>query len=203
MEHATPVLDYWFGREPLTASTLGARMAIWFGAGDVAGRDREITMRFGELVERALDGDLASWADGPRQRLALILLLDQFTRHVFRGQGRAFEGDAAAVALALDGMQKGADAALGPAQRLFFYMPLQHCESADVQDESVAAYRRLAAEVPAELQPIFAGALGYAQRHRDIVARFGRFPHRNDALGRATTPEEQAWLDSGGERFGQ
>jgi uncharacterized protein (DUF924 family) len=100
-------------------------------------------------------------------------------------------------------MQKGADAALGPAQRLFFYMPLQHCESADVQEESVAAYRRLAAEAPADLQPVLAGALDYAQRHRDIVARFGRFPHRNAALGRADTPEERAWLDSGGERFGQ
>lgn len=203
MDHAAPVLDYWFGREPLTPPALAARMGIWFGAGDPTERDREIAMRFGDLVERALAGELAAWADSPRQRLALILLLDQFTRQVFRGSGRAFEGDAAAVALALDGMQKGADAALGPAQRLFFYMPLQHCESADVQEESVAAYRRLAAEVPAELQPTFASALDYAQRHRDIVARFGRFPHRNAALGRASTLEEQAWLASGGERFGQ
>jgi uncharacterized protein (DUF924 family) len=203
MDHAAPVLEYWFGREPLTAATLAARMGIWFGGADPAERDREMAGRFGHLVRRALAGELAAWADGPRQRLALILLLDQFTRHVFRGRARAFEGDPAAVALALDGMQKGADAALGPAQRLFFYMPLQHCESADVQEESVAAYRRLAAEAPADLQPVLAGALDYAQRHRDIVARFGRFPHRNAALGRADTPEERAWLDSGGERFGQ
>jgi uncharacterized protein (DUF924 family) len=203
MDHAAPVLEYWFGREPLTPPTLAARMGIWFGAGDASERDREIALRFGDLVERALAGELAAWAHSPRQRLALILLLDQFTRQAFRGRSRAFEGDAAAVALAIDGLQKGADAALGPAQRLFFYMPLQHCESADVQEESVAAYRRLAAEVPAELQPVFAGALDYAQRHRDIVARFGRFPHRNAALGRASTLEEQAWLASGGERFGQ
>lgn len=203
MDHAAPVLEYWFGREPLTAATLAARMGIWFDAADAGQRDRDIAHRFGALLERALAGELAAWADGPRQRLALILLLDQFPRHVFRGRGRAFAGDAAAVALALDGMQKGADAALGPAQRLFFYMPLQHCESADVQEESVAAYRRLVAEAPPELREGLAVALDYAQRHRNVVARFGRFPHRNAALGRASTAEEQAWLAAGGERFGQ
>lgn len=203
MNHAAPILDYWFGREPFTAAILEARMAIWFGREDPTERDRDIAARFGELVERALAGELNSWAAGPRQRLALILLLDQFTRHIHRGTARAFAGDAAALALALDGMQKGADAALDPVRRVFFCMPLQHAESLEVQDESVAAFRRLANEAPAELGTFFQGALDYALRHRQIVQRFGRFPHRNAVLGRPSTPEECGWLATGGERFGQ
>ena len=160
-------------------------------------------MRFGALLERAARGELDAWADGPRRRLSLVILLDQFPRHIFRGTARAFDYDAQALGLTLSGMQSAADAALGVVERIFFYMPLQHAEVTEVQEESVAAYRRLLTEAPGELRPVFAGALRSAENHRAIVEKFGRFPHRNRLLQRPNTPAEDAWLRRGGESFGQ
>ena len=202
MDEARAVREFWFGAAPLTAAAVAARMAhFWFG-GEGA-EDEEIRARFGPLVERAAAGELAGWADGPRRRLSLILLLDQFPRNIFRGTARAFASDEQALALTLSGMQSAADAALEPVERLFFYMPLQHAENLEAQDEAVAACRRLVAEATPEFQEIFAGALRYAQEHRAIIERFGRFPHRNAVLGRSDTPEEAQWLSEGGARFGQ
>lgn len=206
MDHARALLDFWFGPKPLTAGLLRQRMTFWFG-GDAAEmtemRDRDLEARYAPLVRRALAGELAAWADSPRRRLALILLLDQLPRNIFRGSAQAFEGDAVALALTREGIDQAADAALDPAERMFFYMPLQHAESTEIQDESVAVFRRLASEVPADLQPVFDGVAGYALRHRDIVQRFGRFPHRNVALGRVSTEVESLWLARSGDRFGQ
>jgi len=206
MDHSRTVLDFWFGHEPMTPALFQSQMPTWFGGGDPAAqaaRDATIVERFGELAARAAAGALDAWADSPRQRLALILLLDQMPRHLHRGTARAFASDDRAAALTLDGMQKAADATLDPARRVFFYMPLQHSEAPDVQEESVAAYRRLVDESPEAWRAALAGPLDYARRHRDIVARFGRFPHRNAVLGRDSTPEETEWLEGGGERFGQ
>jgi uncharacterized protein (DUF924 family) len=206
MDHSRTVLDFWFGHEPMTPTLFQSQMPTWFGGGDPAAqaaRDATIVARFGELAARAAAGALDAWAGSPRQRLALILLLDQMPRHLHRGTARAFASDDRAAALTLDGMQKAADATLDPARRVFFYMPLQHSEALDVQDESVAAYRRLVDESPEAWRAVLAGPLDYACRHRDIVARFGRFPHRNAVLGRDSTPEETEWLEGGGERFGQ
>lgn len=205
MDHSRTVLNFWFGREPMTPARLAAKMPEWFGGADAqarAARDAAIVAQFGVLAARAAAGALDAWAASPRQRLALILLLDQFPRHIHRGTPRAFATDDRAAALTLDGMQKAADATLDPAGRMFFYMPLQHSEALDVQEESVAAFRRLRDESPEAWHEALAGALDYAERHRDIVRRFGRFPHRNAILGRPSTPEEIAWLDAGGERFG-
>ena len=205
MDEALEVRRFWFGKLPLTAAAVQARLALWFGADPEEQRraDELIRLRFGPLIERAAAGELAAWADSPRRRLSLILLLDQFPRQVFRGTGRAFASDRAALALTLSGMQSAADAALTPLERIFFYMPLQHAELPDAQDESVAAYRRLLNEAPAELKAVFASSLEYAELHRSIVARFGRFPHRNRALGRANTAEEEAYLRECAESFGQ
>jgi uncharacterized protein (DUF924 family) len=205
MDEARSVRDFWFGRLPLSPDAFEERMRFWFEVdpGDSAERDAGIRVRFGELLERAAAGDLAGWADGPRRRLSLIILLDQFPRNIFRGSARAFAYDAQALQLALSGMQSAADATLDPIERLFFYMPLQHAESREVQDESVAAYRRLLSEAPAELHESFAEALRFAEEHRTIIERFGRFPHRNSLLGRADTAEEVQWLRQGGKRFGQ
>ncbi len=202
MDEARAVREYWFGARPLTAQALERRMDFWFGA-QSTGRDEEIRSRFGGLLERAAAGELDAWADGPRRRLSLILLLDQFPRNMFRGTARAFQYDAQALTLALTGMQSGADGALDFVERLFFYMPLEHAENRDVQDESVAAFRRLLAEVPAELHETFASTLSFAESHRSIIERFGRFPHRNAVLLRASTPEEEQWLKEGGASFGQ
>ena len=203
MDEARVVRDYWFGPERLTAEAMGRRMDFWFGA-ENAQHDEEIRTRFGGLLERAAAGALAGWADGPRRRLSLIVLLDQFPRNMFRGTARAFDYDAQALPLALTGMQSGADGALDFAERLFFYMPLEHAESLEAQDESVAAFRRLLAEVPPDLHAIFADTLRFAEEHRSIIERFGRFPHRNALLGRDSSRAEAEWLREGGGRsFGQ
>jgi uncharacterized protein (DUF924 family) len=173
-------------------------MKVWFAGASTAPLvqelDAAIRTEFGARVEAALKGELASWADGPRRRLSLIILLDQFPRHLYRGRARAFAGDEQALALALSGMQSGADAALDPVERIFFYMPLQHSESPEVQEESVAAYRRLLGEAPQLLREPFEATLKYAQVHASIIRRFGRFPHRNHALRRASTLDEAPYL---------
>lgn len=201
MDEARAVRDYWFGARTLTPEALEQRMEFWFGP-EGKRQDEEIRSRFGATLERAAAGKLDSWADGPRGLLSLVILLDQFPRNMFRGTARAFAYDAAALALTLSGMQSAADGALDFAERLFFYMPLQHAESLDAQDESVAAFRRLLAEVPAELHAIFADALHFAEKHRAVIERFGRFPHRNVLLGRPGTPAEAAWLAEGAASFG-
>jgi uncharacterized protein (DUF924 family) len=127
-----------------------------------------------------------------------VVLLDQFSRHFYRGTARAYANDHEALSLSVSGMLIGADAALDPLERIFFYMPLQHAEALDVQDESVAAFRRLSGEAPAELRATFDEALEAAIAHRDTIARFGRFPYRNAVLGRTNTAEEADWLEEGG-----
>lgn len=205
MDEALDVRRFWFGKLPLRPEAVEARLALWFGAGSAQQQrsDELIRARFGTLIERAAAGELAAWADSPRRRLSLILLLDQFPRHVYRGSGRAFATDREALALTLSGMQSAADAALTPVERIFFYMPLQHAELRDAQEESVAAYRRLRNEAPAELEGMFASSLEAAQRHCAIVTRFGRFPHRNRLLERGDTPQETEFLRQGGPTFGQ
>lgn len=195
---AQDILDFWFGPDPLAAGQLPHRLRLWFGGEDppevVALRDETIAAGFGAAVEAASRGELDSWAASPHRLLALILLLDQFPRHVFRGTSRAFAQDKRAAALCLEGLQTGADAALAPVERMFFYLPLQHAESTAVQDESIAAYRRLALDAPRAHQDLFAGSLRFAEQHRSVVERFGRFPHRNAALGRVSTAAELVWL---------
>ena len=205
MDEARTVRNFWFGRPPLTAAGLERRLCLWFGGDEAALRERDqlIRARFGALLERAASGELASWADGPRRRLSLIVLFDQFPRHIFRGTARAFAYDEQALSLTLSGMQSAADAALDVVERIFFYMPMQHAESREAQEESVAAYRRLRAEAPPELHATFDACVRSAENHRSIVERFGRFPHRNALLGRAAGPGELEWLQAGGERFGQ
>jgi len=204
---AHEVLEFWFGSRPYTADAVAQRMPRWFG--DAAApemqpqTDEQIRQRFGMLMQQAAAGELSSWESGPRRRLALILLLDQFPRNLYRGTAAAFAQDRSALELALGGMQLGADAVLDPVERIFFYMPLQHAESREVQDESLAAFRRLAAEAPVDLGQVFAGVSRFAQLHYEIIERFGRFPHRNAALGRTPTPEETLWLEGGGVSFGQ
>jgi uncharacterized protein (DUF924 family) len=198
MDEARQVRDFWFGKLPMTAQALNQRIKFWFSEdmpAELRGKlDEKIRLRFGELVERAGKGELASWADSPRRCLSLIILLDQFPRNIHRGTARAFAYDEQALAATLSGMQSAADGALDVVERMFFYMPLQHCEAREIQDESVAAYRRLVIEAPEELRGVFESALESAQEHRSIIERFGRFPHRNHVLGRSNTAQEEAWL---------
>jgi uncharacterized protein (DUF924 family) len=195
------LLAFWFGGEPLLGAALDARSRIWFTADPAF--DAELRARFGPLVEDAAAGALDAWAATPRGRLALILLLDQLPRNLHRGQARAFATDPQALAWALSGIDAGMDRALAPIERTFFYLPLQHAEDLAIQERQIAAYAALAREAPPELTRALEGNLEYARLHRDLIARFGRFPHRNRALGRAHTAEEKRYLAEGGSRFGQ
>jgi uncharacterized protein (DUF924 family) len=179
-------LDFWFGAPPY------APRAAWFTKSEAF--DAEVRERFGATLEAALAGTLPpAWAAAP---LAEILLLDQFTRNAFRGTPRAFAGDARALALAQRLADSGEHLALHPVQRVFAYLPFEHAEDAALQDRSVRLFAALAAE-----HPPAADYLDYAERHRDVIRRFGRFPHRNAVLGRASTPEEQAYLATPGSGF--
>jgi uncharacterized protein (DUF924 family) len=204
MDEARRVRDFWFGKLPLGREALTERMQLWFPGEESPQRECDAAIRaeFGARVEAALMGELASWADGPRRRLSLILLLDQFPRHIYRGRARAFAGDEQALALALSGMQSGADAALDPVERIFFYMPLEHAESIAVQDESIAAYRRLLGEAPQEHREFFQDTLKAAETHASIIRRFERFPHRNRVLRRVSSAEEIAFMREA-DGFGQ
>ena len=204
---AQDLLLFWFGPRPYAAAQVQQHSRLWFGepgAPELTPQtDELIRERYGELTQIAERGALAAWESSPRRRLALILLFDQFSRNIYRGSARAYAQDLEALSLTVSGMQIGADATLDPVERLFFYMPLMHAESLDVQDESVAAFRRLVEEAPADLHRIFQASLDSAVEHRDIIARFGRFPHRNAALARESTPEEVAWLATEGADFDQ
>jgi uncharacterized protein (DUF924 family) len=205
MERPHDILDYWFGTGPWTRDRLDERVRFWFG-GDGADaqtlRDAEIRAKLEPLLERAARGEFASWASSPKRRLALILLLDQVPRNAYRGTAAAFAFDTEALTLAAEGLQLAADAALDPVERIFFYLPLEHAESLEAQDVCVAAFKRLVAEAPPELREFCAFTAEYATRHRDIIVKFGRYPHRNAVLGREDTPEEAEWLAANGNPFG-
>jgi uncharacterized protein (DUF924 family) len=204
---AHDVLFFWFGPRPYAAARVQQHSRLWFGEPDAPEltpqTDELIRDRFGEMTLAAEQGQLGAWESSPRRRLALILLLDQFSRNVYRGSARAFTQDLQALSLTVSGMQTGADATLDPVERLFFYMPLMHAESLEVQEESVAAFRRLVDEAAPDLHRIFQGSLQAAIEHRDIIGRFGRFPHRNRVLGRESTAEELEWLAREGRHFAQ
>lgn len=189
---AQAVLDFWFGAEH--TPEFGTLRAEWFRKDPAF--DAAIAGRFGAQVELALCGELTDWETQPAGALARILLLDQFTRNLFRDTAQAFAGDALALKAARTLVDAGQDAALRPEQRVFAYLPFEHSEDMAMQEESMRLFTRLAAEAPA-----LAGYLDYAHRHHVVVARFGRFPHRNEALGRASTSEELAFLQEPGSRF--
>ena len=198
--HALDILESWFGSRPYARAAVVRRMRLWFGDADAPElrpqSDEMLRQRYGALARAAARGEFDVWESSPRRRLALILLFDQFPRHIYRGTARAYEQDRRALALTVGGMQLGADAALDPVERIFFYMPMAHAEARELQEESVSAFRRLAAESPAELSEVFAAATQRAEQLRVIIERFGRFPHRNAALGRISTPEESSWLSA-------
>lgn len=194
------VVQFWFGEQPSGISDKQHQQR-WFAGGP--GFDREIARLFGPLIDQALAGELDDWTGRPAGRLALVLLLDQFTRNVYRRDPRAYAGDARALTLVLDGLARGEDKVLTLSERLFFYLPLEHAEDLCCQCLSVACFEALAGEFPTMHSTMGTQALDYARRHRDIIYRFGRFPHRNAILGRCDTEQEAHWLANGGERFGQ
>lgn len=190
---------YWFGSETDDRIVGELRAQLWWRKH--AGVDGEIRLRFGGLVERARDGGLDGWAATPRGLLSLVLVTDQFPRHVHRDTRWAFASDATARRWCRYALERGLDAGYRPIERVFLYLPLEHSESPLDQQESVARFTALARSVEPRLRALFDGYLDFAIRHRDIVARFGRFPHRNAILGRESSAEERAFLTEPGSSF--
>lgn len=194
------ILDFWLGAaadDPLVARERGA---MWYGG--AADLDREITVRFATWIDAAAAGAHDAWRATPRGRLALVILLDQFPRNVHRGAARAFAYDPQALAIAQEGVAVGHLEALRPVEQVFLLMPYQHVEELSLQRAGVELYERIASAAPAEWRPLLGNTLDFARRHLAVVERFGRFPHRNAALGRVTTAAERTYLSDGGERFG-
>lgn len=186
------ILDFWFG--PENAPDHGRQRKCWFVKDSAF--DDQIRHRFLTTWEAAARGELDGWCATPGGALALIILLDQFPRNLFRNDARAFSSDEAALRCALHAIGEGFDRELLPAQRMFVYLPLEHSERPDMQALSVHYFSALARD-----HPEFVEALDYALRHRDIIQRFGRYPHRNAALGRPSTAEEIEFLKQPGSSF--
>jgi len=195
------ILQFWFGDAANAPQNAEARMSLWFDASP--GLDAQIRARFGATVESAARGQYASWVRAPRPALAFIVLLDQFPRNIWRGTERAFAHDGQALAVARQAVAAGFIHELAPIERPFLTLPFQHSESLDAQRESVHLCREILETAPPGWRSCLASFLPYAHQHLELIVRFGRFPHRNAVLGRMSTPEESAYLDRGGETFGQ
>ncbi len=195
------VLAFWFKEQELSAPQIDGRMDIWFGEDPAF--DQEVAREFADDVQLASEGKLDHWAHKPMGRLALIILLDQFRRNIYRNKAEAFAMDKAALKLCVEGAMEKKDKGLTPIQRVFFYMPLQHSESRKVQEKSRQIYNKLASAVSATYRETFETVAHFAELHADIINQFGRFPHRNTVLKRKNTAEEDEYLSGDAPTFGQ
>lgn len=194
-----PLLEWWFGSCESPNEVAAAQGKLWFGKRD--SQDLEARERFGDQVEQALAGGLTEWVQCPEGWLALVLLLDQLPRMIFRDTPKSFSGDLRAQALVAQGIAADFDRQLRPIQRVFIYLVFEHCENLAVQNEAVSRFLDLVEQQPEAGRAVFADNLDYAERHQKIIARFGRFPHRNAVLGRESTVEEIEFLSGPGSRF--
>lgn len=193
------VLDFWFGHIVEDAEYLASRSALWFGKSEIV--DGEIRRRWKSTHAELVRDSAHEWQGTPTGRLAAVIVLDQFSRNMYRGDATAFASDGLALKLVEEGMSAGVDRVLHPVQRSVFYLPLQHSENLSIQRQSVAAYAKLVHDSPRPLKDGFAENLDFAIRHLEIIEKFGRFPHRNAVLGRPSTAAETEFLKGPGSSF--
>ena len=188
------ILRFWFGELDGRGMSAAGRDKLWFQASKEF--DAEIERRFGAAVRASINGELDGWAEDVQEGglVALVLLLDQFTRSIFRGTPAAFSGDGKALSLSRAAVADGRDAGLPRMHRVFLYLPFEHAEDIEAQETSVRLMQALLADCAAAERERFAKYLRYAEAHRDVIRRFGRFPHRNGILGRDSTPAEREHL---------
>ena len=188
------VLSYWFPEDINNADleTLRREGKRWMQGGPEV--DREITERFGGMLEQARRGELDHWANTPRGRLALVIVLDQFSRNIYRGSPLSYSQDEKALKLALEGIDLGMDRELTPVERNFFWLPLRHSEDLALHERGVRHDEEEAANAPPHLRAKAEFGVSQARAVRDVIRRFGRHPHRNEVLGRDSTPEELEYL---------
>jgi uncharacterized protein (DUF924 family) len=192
------VLSFWIGEAANSPAELKLKNKMWFNGGEAL--DAELRSRFLSLLETLSAGPLAEdWAArGVRGRLAAMLVLDQFSRNIFRRSPRAFAQDRLALHLCKEGLLAREDLGLSECERVFFYLPLEHAEDAGLQARSVDLFNSLHADARPGFDDFTKSTLDYARQHRDAVQQFGRFPHRNAVVGRVSTPDELDWLAEGG-----
>jgi uncharacterized protein (DUF924 family) len=195
-EKQESILNFWFGDDSLHTTN---RQSMWFSHSHDF--DQIIGERFGALVEEASCGGFDDWVKTPRGALALVLLLDQFRRHIYRDDARAFTHDAHARKIAETAIDHGFDEKLGVVERMFLYLPLEHSEDLVAQERAVALFSALRDVAIEDERKLIDVAVEYAIRHRDCIAKFGRFPHRNETLGREDTKEEREFLKRPDSRF--
>jgi uncharacterized protein (DUF924 family) len=189
------VLRFWFPIQPNSEQPAMVRQWDWWFCG---GADADVIEHFSGLLEQATQGELDTWSREPRSRLALIIVLDQFSRSIHRLTAQAFAQDEKALALALEGIDTGHYAALEtPWEKTFFFLPLGHSEDLRNLELAIELADGLVKEAPQEYRALLEFSAAQARRHRDVIARFGRHPHRNEALGRQSTPSELEYLASG------
>jgi uncharacterized protein (DUF924 family) len=202
-DYCTPeeVIRFWFADASDDPGAANARNAVWYGASPEF--DEAVRERFESTIAAAARGELAAWKETPRSSVALVIVLDQFPRNVYRNRARAFEYDGRALDVTRHALGAGHLNALSIPGRVFLLMPYQHVEDEAAQREGLALFERLAAEAPSEWHAFTASTLDFARRHLELIERYGRFPHRNAALGRQSTPAEREYLETKPETFGQ
>ncbi|MGH8597137.1 MAG: DUF924 family protein [Gammaproteobacteria bacterium] len=198
---AQALLEFWFADGTQSIAAARARNALWFG--QHADFDREIEERFASLPARAAAGALHAWRDHPRSALALVLSLDQLPRNLYRGTPRAYAFDAEALAVTRVAIAAAYPQHVHPLEAVFFYLPYEHAEDLAWQAYCVPGYVGQQDRALSEFRPLFDEFIAAGREHYDVVARFGRFPHRNAILNRNSNPEEAAFLASGGKHYGQ
>lgn len=199
MENPATIIEFWFGLDADDKLTADRQAKLWWSKDEAL--DAGMRERFGPWLDQAAAHRLDGWAETAAGRLALILLTDQFPRNIHRGTPQSFAYDALARTWCKEGLREGVQAKLRPVERVFFYLPLEHSESLADQEQAVALFAELLEGVPEAQRETFRGYYDFAVRHREVISRFGRFPHRNQILGRESTPEELVFLQQKGSSF--
>jgi uncharacterized protein (DUF924 family) len=190
------ILEFWFGELDEFGMCAPAQNKLWFQSSEAG--DRHIRERFGAAVNAALAQELHHWRETGAGLVALVILLDQFTRNIFRGSAAAFAGDLLALELVTDAVEQGQDRDLPSSHRVFLYIPYEHAEDLAIQEAGIRCFDQLLADCDASSKPTIDGFRNYSVAHRDVIARFGRFPHRNPILNRDSTAEELAHMKQHG-----
>jgi len=190
------VSKFWFPDLSFTPANIERLQKLWFF--ESRKYDEIIRTQFGQDTEDALSGKHDDLGKSPEGSLSLIVVLDQFTRQAYRGTAKAFSGDEKALKLAKSALSAGFDQQVHPLKRMFMYLPFEHSESIQDQETSIACAKKLVQDLPEPLQAV----LKFAEKHRDIIKAYGRYPHRNDILGRVSTPEELVYLKNDYPKFG-
>ncbi len=193
------IFHFWFGDKEDDSEVAEEQRSLWWSKNPLV--DKEIKERFETSIEAFSRGELDKWKETTQGVLALILITDQFPRNIYRGLAKSFALDKHALKLSKELLRLKGDEHLRPVERIFAYMPLEHSESMADQEENVKRFKDLIGSLPEEKRTTFEGYLNFAVRHREIIDRFGRFPHRNEMLGRESTPEEMAFLKEPGSSF--